>query len=137
MHNRCKYQGLYPPVKRAKEGFDPGAKLHIAIFYKYISYRLWILRNIILCQVNWTPSQVNYKLPNIALTNSGISLRNIFDVHNYRYFISRILQFQFYQTMCNKSGHTGELNNCDFYNSSKAGSVLRLRIRNNLFLTVY
>ncbi|KAK3105897.1 hypothetical protein FSP39_008085 [Pinctada imbricata] len=35
---RCKYQGVYPPVERTEEDFDPGAKFHIPGDYPYIRY---------------------------------------------------------------------------------------------------
>lgn len=41
------------------------------------------------------------------------------------YFVSFIIQFQFYEAMCNASGHEGELYNCDFYQSKQAGDLLR------------
>lgn len=41
------------------------------------------------------------------------------------YFISFIIQFQFYEAMCKSSGHQGELYNCDFYQSKDAGDLLR------------
>ena len=42
------------------------------------------------------------------------------------YFVSFIIQFQFYESMCDASGHRGELYNCDFYQSKEAGDLLRL-----------
>ncbi|ESO96402.1 hypothetical protein LOTGIDRAFT_115941 [Lottia gigantea] len=41
------------------------------------------------------------------------------------YFFSFILQFQFYQRMCELSGHQGALHTCDFYGSEEAGSKFR------------
>ncbi|KAK6182613.1 hypothetical protein SNE40_010258 [Patella caerulea] len=41
------------------------------------------------------------------------------------YFFSHILQFQFYQRLCDLSGHEGELHTCDFYESKRAGSKLK------------
>jgi len=38
-----------------------------------------------------------------------------------RYFLSSILQFQFYQAMCEASGHQGPLHECSFYGSKEAG----------------
>ncbi|XP_061197639.1 angiotensin-converting enzyme-like [Saccostrea echinata] len=40
------------------------------------------------------------------------------------YFTSFILQFQFYEAMCNASGHQGPLYTCDFYRSKEAGLKL-------------
>jgi peptidyl-dipeptidase A len=39
-----------------------------------------------------------------------------------RYFLARILQFQFYRALCQASGYTGPLNRCTFYGSKEAGS---------------
>lgn len=41
------------------------------------------------------------------------------------YFISFVVQFQFYKAMCDQSGHTGPLYECDFYQSEEAGRKLR------------
>ncbi|KAH9488845.1 hypothetical protein Btru_058674 [Bulinus truncatus] len=35
---RCKYQGIFPPVKRSSDDFDPGAKYHIPADVSYIRY---------------------------------------------------------------------------------------------------
>lgn len=45
------------------------------------------------------------------------------------YFFSFISQFQFYEAMCEASGHQGELYKCDFYNSKEAGDKLRSMLR--------
>ena len=42
-----------------------------------------------------------------------------------RYFTSFIMQFQFYEAMCKKSGHEGPLHQCDFYQSKDAGDLLK------------
>lgn len=39
-----------------------------------------------------------------------------------RYFLARILQFQFYHALCQTSGYTGPLNRCTFYGSKEAGA---------------
>jgi len=39
-----------------------------------------------------------------------------------RYFLARILQFQFYRALCEASGYTGPLNRCTFYGSKEAGT---------------
>ncbi|MBA3466319.1 MAG: M2 family metallopeptidase [Gemmatimonadaceae bacterium] len=41
-----------------------------------------------------------------------------------RYFLARVLQFQFYRAMCREAGHTGPLYTCSFYNSKAAGARL-------------
>jgi peptidyl-dipeptidase A len=42
-----------------------------------------------------------------------------------RYFLARILQFQFYRAMCRAAGHTGPLYRCSFYNNKAAGGKLQ------------
>jgi peptidyl-dipeptidase A len=41
-----------------------------------------------------------------------------------RYFLARILQFQFYRALCQEAGHTGPLYRCSFYDSKEAGAKL-------------
>jgi peptidyl-dipeptidase A len=41
-----------------------------------------------------------------------------------RYFLARILQFQFYRAMCREAGQTGPLHRCSFYNNKAAGAKL-------------
>jgi peptidyl-dipeptidase A len=38
-----------------------------------------------------------------------------------RYFLSHVLQFQFYKALCDASGYKGPLYECSFYNSPEAG----------------
>ncbi|MFT4178992.1 MAG: M2 family metallopeptidase [Thermomonas sp.] len=38
-----------------------------------------------------------------------------------RYFLSHVLQFQFYKALCEASGHKGPLYECSFYGSKQAG----------------
>ena len=42
-----------------------------------------------------------------------------------RYFVSSILQFQFYSSLCKLAKHRGSLNQCDFYGSKRAGRRLK------------
>ncbi|MCC6527010.1 MAG: M2 family metallopeptidase, partial [Polyangiaceae bacterium] len=42
-----------------------------------------------------------------------------------RYFLARILQFQFYKSLCEKAGHKGPLHECSFYGSKEAGAALQ------------
>ncbi len=42
-----------------------------------------------------------------------------------RYFLARILQFQFYRALCREAGHTGPLHRCSFYGSKEAGRKLQ------------
>ncbi len=39
-----------------------------------------------------------------------------------RYFLARILQFQFYEAACRQSGWTGPLHRCSFYGNKKVGA---------------
>jgi peptidyl-dipeptidase A len=41
-----------------------------------------------------------------------------------RYFLARILQFQFYRAMCREAGFTGPLYRCSFYGNKAAGKKL-------------
>jgi peptidyl-dipeptidase A len=41
-----------------------------------------------------------------------------------RYFLARILQFQFYRAMCRESGFNGPLYRCSFYGNKAAGAKL-------------
>ncbi|MEM7283392.1 MAG: M2 family metallopeptidase, partial [Pseudomonadota bacterium] len=41
-----------------------------------------------------------------------------------RYFLSNILQFQFYKAMCGLAEHQGPLNECSFHGSKTAGNAL-------------
>lgn len=43
----------------------------------------------------------------------------------YRYFISLVIQFQLYESVCMAAGHVGPLHNCDIYRSKEAGQLLR------------
>ena len=41
-----------------------------------------------------------------------------------RYFLARVLQFQFYRSLCREAGYTGPLHRCTFYGSEAAGQKL-------------
>jgi len=41
-----------------------------------------------------------------------------------RYFLARILQFQFYEAACRQAGWTGPLHRCSFYNNAEVGQRL-------------
>ncbi|KAH7949262.1 hypothetical protein HPB49_006804 [Dermacentor silvarum] len=45
------------------------------------------------------------------------------DVPYIRYFVSTILQFQFYKALCDEANHVGPLHQCDFYHSKEAGRL--------------
>jgi peptidyl-dipeptidase A len=42
-----------------------------------------------------------------------------------RYFVARILQFQFHRAMCQIAGHKGPLHTCSIYGNKEAGAKLR------------
>ena len=42
-----------------------------------------------------------------------------------RYFLARILQFQFHQALCKEAGYTGPLHECSIYGSKAAGDKLK------------
>ncbi|MEZ4448698.1 MAG: M2 family metallopeptidase [Nannocystaceae bacterium] len=42
-----------------------------------------------------------------------------------RYFLARILQFQFHKALCQAAGHTGPLHECSIYGSKEAGAKLQ------------
>ena len=42
-----------------------------------------------------------------------------------RYFLARVLQFQFHRALCKVSGHTGPMHQCSIYGSKAAGEKLR------------
>jgi peptidyl-dipeptidase A len=42
-----------------------------------------------------------------------------------RYFVARILQFQFQRSLCEAAGHEGPLNECSIYGSKEAGAKLQ------------
>jgi peptidyl-dipeptidase A len=41
-----------------------------------------------------------------------------------RYFLSFIIQFQFYKALCDAAGHTGPLHTCSFAGNQAAGARL-------------
>jgi peptidyl-dipeptidase A len=46
-----------------------------------------------------------------------------------RYFLARVLQFQFYRALCREAGHSGPLHRCSFYGSQAAGDKLNAMLR--------
>jgi peptidyl-dipeptidase A len=49
-----------------------------------------------------------------------------------RYFLARILQFQFYRAMCHEAGQTGPLYQCTFYDNKAAGAKLNAMLEMGL-----
>ncbi|HEX6639838.1 MAG TPA: M2 family metallopeptidase, partial [Thermoanaerobaculia bacterium] len=41
-----------------------------------------------------------------------------------RYFLARILQFQFHRSLCQAAGYKGPLNRCSIYDNKEAGARL-------------
>ncbi|MEX2154714.1 MAG: M2 family metallopeptidase [Gemmatimonadaceae bacterium] len=46
-----------------------------------------------------------------------------------RYFLARVLQFQFYRAMCREAGWTGPLYRCTFYGNKNAGAKLQAMLQ--------
>ncbi|XP_043287785.1 angiotensin-converting enzyme-like isoform X2 [Venturia canescens] len=46
------------------------------------------------------------------------------DIPYAKYFVGVVLQFQLYESLCEVSGHTGDLHTCDLYRSREAGRLL-------------
>jgi len=42
-----------------------------------------------------------------------------------RYFLARVLQFQFHRALCKEAGYTGPLHRCSIYNNKVAGAKLK------------
>jgi peptidyl-dipeptidase A len=42
-----------------------------------------------------------------------------------RYFLARVLQFQFYRALCREAGYTGPLHRCSVYGNKEAGAKLQ------------
>ena len=49
-----------------------------------------------------------------------------------RYFIARILQFQFHRALCQVAGHEGPLHECSIYDSEEAGARLAAMLERGL-----
>jgi peptidyl-dipeptidase A len=98
------YQGIRSPVTRSEVDFDPGAKYHIAANVEYIRYDVMQLF-----------ITFRFKLLTLFLC---------------RYFVSFVIQFQFYKSMCVTAGQydphnpSQPLHECDFYRNKEAGAKL-------------
>ena len=53
-----------------------------------------------------------------------------------RYFISHLLQFEFYKKLCDLSGHSGPLHNCDFYGSKTAGREFKYSFKSLSYIRI-
>lgn len=73
-------------------------------------------------------------MTNFPITNTprwSLITNNIIFVENRRYFVSYIVQFQFYESLCEEAGQFDPTNpelplyKCDFDGSKPAGAKLR------------
>ncbi|HYE25548.1 MAG TPA: M2 family metallopeptidase [Clostridia bacterium] len=46
-----------------------------------------------------------------------------------RYFLARVLQFQFYRSMCREAGYNGPLHRCSFFGNKAAGEKLKATLQ--------
>jgi peptidyl-dipeptidase A len=79
---------------------------------------------------SWWELRAKYQgiTPPVARTESdfdpGAKYHVAANVPYTRYFLARILQFQFYRAMCREAGQTGPLHRCSFFGDKKAGERL-------------
>jgi peptidyl-dipeptidase A len=59
-----------------------------------------------------------------SLFDPGAKYHIAANVPYARYFLARILQFQFHRSLCQASGQTGPLNRCSIYGNKEAGARL-------------
>ncbi|MGF7152411.1 M2 family metallopeptidase [Novosphingobium gossypii] len=78
----------------------------------------------------WTKMRLDYQgiTPPSARPDDGFDAGAKFHVPGNtpytRYFLARILQFQFYQAACKQAGWKGPLHRCSFYGNKKVGENL-------------
>lgn len=100
--------GIKPPVQRYKEDFDAPAKYHISADVEYLRFVFYI-------EIDWYGMTRKWRL----------------FVFLIRYMISFIVQFQIHKGACIIAGEydpndpNGVLSNCDIYESTAAGNVLK------------
>jgi peptidyl-dipeptidase A len=63
--------------------------------------------------------------PDPTLFDAGAKYHVPANVPYTRYFLARILQFQFHKALCQAAGHTGPLYECSIYGKTAAGDKLR------------
>jgi peptidyl-dipeptidase A len=79
---------------------------------------------------SWWELRAKYQgiIPPVARSESdfdpGAKYHVAANVPYTRYFLARILQFQFYRAMCREAGQTGPLHRCSFFGDKKAGARL-------------
>ena len=81
-------------------------------------------------QAAWDEMRLRYQglRPPVARTeqnfDAGAKYHVPASVPYTRYFLARILQFQFYQAACRQAGWTGPLHRCSFYGNKEVGRKL-------------
>ena len=81
-------------------------------------------------QVAWDALRLQYQgiAPPVARDESkfdaGAKYHIPASVPYTRYFLARLLQFQFYKAACDSAGWTGPLHRCSFYCDKKVGAKL-------------
>jgi peptidyl-dipeptidase A len=81
-------------------------------------------------QAAWDEMRLQYQgiRPPVARTeqnfDAGAKYHVPASVPYTRYFLARILQFQFYKAACDQAGWTGPLHRCSFYNNKQVGERL-------------
>ena len=63
-------------------------------------------------------------LPKVAVLGAGALPSGPANVPYTRYFLARILQFQFHRALCKEAGITGPLHRCSIYGNKAAGAKL-------------
>ncbi|HEX2804458.1 MAG TPA: M2 family metallopeptidase [Sphingomicrobium sp.] len=78
----------------------------------------------------WTDLRLRYQgiVPPVERTEANFDPAAKFHIPGNtpytRYFLARILQFQFYKAACEQAGWTGPLHRCSFYNNKEVGQRL-------------
>ncbi len=81
-------------------------------------------------QASWDRLRLQYQgiVPPVARTEAAFDPGGKYhvpaSVPYTRYFLARILQFQFYQAACRQAGWTGPLHRCSFYGNREVGRRL-------------
>ena len=104
-------KGIVPPVERTADNFDPAAKFHIPNNTPYIRYFISLVSKLYGRAISdWSADQQ---------IDSDWSI-------TFETFLSHILQFQFYRSMCEAAGlfPKNPLYKCDFDGNKAAGKLL-------------
>ena len=78
----------------------------------------------------WTDLRLRYQgiVPPVERTEANFDPGAKFHIPGNtpytRYFLARLLQFQFYEAACRQAGWTGPLHRCSFYNNKEVGQRL-------------